>query len=276
MNTSEIEKMLDDALDLGIAIYTATGGEPLLRNDIDKILKMAKDRFYTMLVTNGLLLNNIDLSNVDLLTISLDTLDRIKFYRITGVDALQRVIEAVKWASRRVDTCINVVLHNSNIDEIENLVNFAESCNVGITFEPVSSYFKGCPEIDKEGLKRAMLKLLSLKKDFKCIWNSREYLKLVYSGRRFNCQSHLLLRVNPDGEVISPCYDVDYVKAGNLKSKSLKSILKSREYLKGCQIARNCGNCYLICYVEPSMIFTNLKWLLEFCTSFLKRWRLDG
>lgn len=261
MNTTEIGKMMNEASELGIAVYTATGGEPLLRNDIDTILKLAKDNgLYTMLVTNGLFLKSRDTSNIDLLTISLDTLDREKFYRITGVDALDRVIEAMKWASEITNTCINVVLHDDNMNEIEDLVRFAESCNVGITFEPVSAYFHGCPNADSKELKKSMLKLLELKREFKCIWNSKQYLKLVYSGEGFNCQPHLLVRVNPNGEVVSPCYDVNYVKTGSLRSKSLKSILESEEYAEGCRIAEKCGRCYLLCYVEPSMIFTSLKW----------------
>jgi len=122
-----------------------------------------------------------------------------------------------------------------------------------------------------EELKRSMQKLHELKREFKCLWNSKAYLRLVCSGESFSCQSHLLLRVNPDGEVISPCYDVDYVTAGNLRYEKLENILRSKKYAEGCKIAMNCGKCYLLCYVEPSMIFTDLKWAARSLYEILKR-----
>jgi MoaA/NifB/PqqE/SkfB family radical SAM enzyme len=270
MSVEEIDNMLKESSEIGMAVYTATGGEPLVRNDIGSILSLAKDYgFYTMLVTNGLALKGKKIE-VDLIVISLDTLDRKKFYKITGVDALDRVIEAIRWASERYDVCINVVLHDENVDEIEELVRFADGCNVGITFEPVSVYFNGCPDIDRTKLRFAVQKLLELKKSYRCILNSKSYLKLVYSGERFDCLSHLLVRVNPDGDVIAPCYDVKYVKAGNIRHERLRDIVNSEKFKEGMEVARNCNRmCYLICYVEPSMIFSSFRWCFNFLAEYL-------
>jgi len=265
MNTEEVIRMLMHAAELGIAVYTATGGEPFLRRDMEEILKVAKDNgFFTMLVSNGLLIEGRDVSNIDLLTISLDTLEKGKFYRITGVNALDRVVDAIKWAAGRVDTCINVVLHRDNVCEVEKLVEFAERVGVGITFEPVSVYFKGCPDIDDEELRKGMSKLLKLKEEYECIWNSEQYLKLVHSGKKFRCMPHLLTRISPNGDVISPCYEVEYTNAGTVKNDSLRKIIRSERYRKGCEIALNCNNkCYLLCYVEPSMIFSDVRWAIK-------------
>lgn len=218
----EIETLLKEASDLDVAIYTATGGEPLIREDICSILNLANDYgFYTLLITNGLKLKGKNL-NADIVTISLDTLRRDRFYRITGVDALDKVIDSIKWASNVYDVCINVVLHEDNADEIEELVRFADECGVYITFEPVSVYFQGCPDIGDEKLKSVALKLLKLKKEYKCILNSKGYLKLIASWGKFNCLSNLLIRINPDGELIAPCYDISFVRVGNVRMKSLK------------------------------------------------------
>ena len=91
MNLGEIEKMLKEASDLDVAIYTATGGEPLIREDIRSILNLANDYgFYTLLITNGLKLKSRNL-NADIITISLDTLRRDRFYRITGVELMHLI-----------------------------------------------------------------------------------------------------------------------------------------------------------------------------------------
>jgi MoaA/NifB/PqqE/SkfB family radical SAM enzyme len=272
MNLREIERMLKEASDLDVAIYTATGGEPLIRKDICSILNLANDYgFYTLLITNGLKLKGKNL-NVDIVTISLDTLRRDRFYRITGVDALDKVIDSIKWASNVYDVCINVVLHEDNADEVEELVRFADECNVYITFEPVSAYFQGCPDIGDENLKSVALKLLKLKKEYKCILNSREYLKLIASGGKFNCLSNLLIRINPDGELIAPCYDISFVRVGNVRVKSLKDLLSSSKYKRGLELAKKCRHrCYLLCYAEPSLVFSSfmyaIRWLFDF---FLK------
>ncbi len=193
---------------------------------------------------------------MDIVTISLDTLRRDRFYRITGVDALDKVIDSIKWASNVYDVCINVVLHEDNADEVEELVKFADECGVYITFEPVSIYFQGCPDIRNEKLKSVALKLLKLKKEYKCILNSKGYLKLIASGGKFNCLSNLLIRINPDGELIAPCYDVSFVRVGNVRTKSLKDLLSSSKYKRGLEIAKKCRHrCYLLCYAEPGLVF---------------------
>ena len=264
MGKAEVERMIRDAADAGLAVYTATGGEPLLRRDISEILRTAKDSgLYTMLVTNGLLIDRFDNLNVDLLTISLDTLSREKFRRITGVDALDRVVESVKRASQSVQTCINVVLHDENLDEVEDLVTFADNVGAGITFEPVSVYFEGCAGVSEERLKRAVERIIELKREFDCIWNSEHYLHLILSGGKFRCIPHLLLRVNPDGSVISPCYEVDYVTAGNVRFTNLAEIIESEIYAEGCRMAESCRGCYLLCYAEPSMAFSSLRWAVK-------------
>lgn len=213
--------------------------------------------FYTLLITNGLKLKGKNL-NADVVTISLDTLRRDRFYRITGVDALDKVIASIKWATNVYDVCINVVLHEDNADEVEELVRFADECGVYITFEPVSAYFQSCPDIRDEKLKSVALKLLELKKEYKCILNSKGYLKLIASGDKFNCLSNLLIRINPDCELIAPCYDVNFVRVGNVRMKSLKNLLSSNKYKKELELAKKCEHrCYLLCYAEPSLVFSS-------------------
>ncbi|WP_048096128.1 radical SAM protein [Geoglobus ahangari] len=270
VSLGEVVKMLKEASEEGLAIYTATGGEPLLRNDIEQIVSAARDYgFYTTLVTNGLLLKRRGLSGLDLLTVSLDTLDREKFARITGVNALNEVVDAIKWASERFRMNVNVVVHEENANEIFRLVEFADSLGIGITFEPVSSYFAGCASISPKTLRRTFAEILRLKRDYRCIWNTEGYLRLVMETQNFPCLPYFLLRVNPDGTVIAPCYEVDHVAVGNLTSQTLKSVVSSDAFIKSCEVGE-CGKCYLLCYVEPSMVFSSLRWAVKSIYGILK------
>ncbi|WP_456369553.1 DUF3463 domain-containing protein [Geoglobus sp.] len=264
MGFGEIVRALEEASDLGIATYTATGGEPLLREDVGDIISTTRDfGFHTTLVTNGLLLRKRDTGNPDLLTVSLDTLEREKFVRITGVDALERVKENIAWACERFRVNINVVVHEENVDEISGLVEFADSVGAGVTFEPVSSYFAGCPEIPKESMRRAFARVLELKRDYRCIWNTRRYLEIVASGRKFQCLPHLLLRVNPDGKVIAPCYEVESRVVGDLRAESLRDVVEGERFVRTWNSYRNCGKCYLLCYAEPSIAFSGFLMAIE-------------
>jgi MoaA/NifB/PqqE/SkfB family radical SAM enzyme len=273
MNLKEIETVLKKCSEFGIPIYSITGGEPLLRDDICEVLRLGKEYgFFNFLVTNGLLLKEREIRDVDLLTISLDTLDRRKFLEIRGVDAIDRVISAIEHAKNEFETCVNVVLHDHNIDEVERMVKFAEDIEVGITFEPVSQYFPNCLGVDEDKLRVAMKKILELKKQhkYKCIKNSKSYLRLVAEGGRFKCLPYLLLRVDPNGDVISPCYDVEHLRAGNVLEMDVQEIISSYEFRRGIEIARECNRCYLICYVEPSMVVKNIRWGFDAMLTALK------
>ncbi|OKY79238.1 MAG: Radical SAM superfamily enzyme [Candidatus Methanohalarchaeum thermophilum] len=252
----EILEILDDAAEAGIGVYTVTGGEPLLRDDLSEILEEADDRgFYTVLVTNGLLLGKHDLEP-DMLSISLDTLNKKKYKEITGRNKLEKVKKSIQEASSTYsNVVINTVIHEDNYNEISDLVKFANKWDVGINFEPVSSYFEGCPKIEPQKLKKAAEELINLKKEYGCVKNSDQYLKLIKNQESFDCLSYLLLRLNPNGEVISPCYELNQSKkTENAKKTNINKIINKKLYKEGIKLAKNCErNCYLSCYAEPSL-----------------------
>jgi len=140
MTPEEIEKILKIARSLDIRKVNFTGGEPLVRKDIVEIIDRASpimDRDVS-LTTNGTLLSKYaqDLKEAGLnrVNISLDTLDREKYKRITGMDLLKNAIEGIYAA---VDAGLNpvklnmVLLKGINEDEVESLIRFsAESGTV--------------------------------------------------------------------------------------------------------------------------------------------------
>ena len=82
-----------------------------------------------MLSTNGLNLNPIakqlKKGGIRRVNISLDTLDKLKFQRITKVDALPAVIKAIELSTTLFElTKINTVLTDINLNEIADLIEF--------------------------------------------------------------------------------------------------------------------------------------------------------
>lgn len=128
-------KIVQESAKIGINKVRITGGEPLVRNGIieliSQISKIDEIKDIAM-TTNGLLLKKTakQLKNAGLnrLNISLDTLDPIKYSKITRGGDLNDVLMGIE-ESKRVGLLpikINVVLINGfNTDEVENLMNLA-------------------------------------------------------------------------------------------------------------------------------------------------------
>src|SRR5687768_5019425 len=99
----EIARLAEVFVSLGIEKIRLTGGEPLIRKDVPKVVadlaKLQPALPDLTLTSNGLDFprHAADLKNagLDRVTISLDSLDRDRFMDITGVDALDRVYSAI-------------------------------------------------------------------------------------------------------------------------------------------------------------------------------------
>lgn len=130
----EIERLVRIFAKLGIEKVRITGGEPLLRADIEKLVeKVARiDGIKsTSMTTNGLLfsqkakqLKEAGLTNVN---ISLDTFRSNVFKEISGTEGLEKVLESIRVANNiglkvKINT---VILRGQNDGEILDFAKFA-------------------------------------------------------------------------------------------------------------------------------------------------------
>jgi cyclic pyranopterin phosphate synthase len=130
---------------LGIEKIRLTGGEPLLRKDITKlageISRLKPGLKDLALTTNGFILPELAAglrsAGVDRVTISLDSLDRGKFARMTGVDALDKVFAAIGAARASGFDPIKInaaVIRGHNDDEFVDFARFAREYGVQMRF----------------------------------------------------------------------------------------------------------------------------------------------
>ncbi len=140
----EIVRFVRIASVLGISKLRLTGGEPLVRSSVDKLVSMLsevegiKDIAMT---TNGLLLPYFAQSLYDAglrrLNVSLDTLDPLKFEEISRRDGLSMVIEGLRVA-REVGFSpikVNIVaIHGITEDEILDFAALAREEDYEIRF----------------------------------------------------------------------------------------------------------------------------------------------
>src|ERR1044072_5020594 len=104
LSYEEIEYVCDIFVSLGIEKIRLTGGEPMLRRDIETIIRKL-GRFKSSglvdlaLTTNGYFLperaRELKAAGLDRVTISLDSLKQDVFKRMTGVDVLDRVLAGI-------------------------------------------------------------------------------------------------------------------------------------------------------------------------------------
>ena len=140
----EIERAVRVAVGLGIEKVRLTGGEPLLRPDIEKLVALiaaipgVRDLAMTsngfLFVQKGRALRDAGLRRI---SFSLDSLDRENFKKITGRDGLAALLGAIDLA-QELDlhpVKINaVIMRGINDHEIESLGEFAANRNLSLRF----------------------------------------------------------------------------------------------------------------------------------------------
>lgn len=130
--------------DLGVDKVRLTGGEPLLRRDLARLVRLLRqDRRITevALTTNGVLLaesaQELYYAGLDRITVSLDTLKPERFRRLTGRDEFSRVLEGIEsvgktgFANLKIDT---VAIRGFNEDELSELIEYAKRYQAEVRF----------------------------------------------------------------------------------------------------------------------------------------------
>ena len=130
---------------LGIEKIRLTGGEPLVRKDVSNLaagIAALKPQLKDLAITtNGFIFpaHAADLrkAGVDRVTISLDSLDRDKFAKMTGVDGIDKVFDAIEAARQTGFDPIKInaaVIRGHNDDEFVDFARFARENAISMRF----------------------------------------------------------------------------------------------------------------------------------------------
>lgn len=140
----EIERLTRLFVSMGITKVRITGGEPLLRNDVEMVIqRLSKiDGLDSVdMTTNGFLLGSkaraLKSAGLRGVTVSLHSLKRDRFAKISGVDALPRVLDSISEAVQaglRPLKINSVAIRGYNDDEILDLVDYARDMNTTLRF----------------------------------------------------------------------------------------------------------------------------------------------
>ena len=144
LSFEEIERVIRVAVSLGIQKIRLTGGEPLLRHNVeDLVARVAKIPGVTDLAmtTNGSLFLQkapaLHAAGLRRISFSLDSLARDNFKKITGRDGLDEVLAGIRRAQElglRPVKVNAVVIRDINDHEIEALADFAREGDLSLRF----------------------------------------------------------------------------------------------------------------------------------------------
>ncbi len=102
LSTDEVVRVLEVAAEHDVTAVKLTGGEPMLRDDLEEIVRRAPSVMEVSMTTNGTFLpgraNGLADAGLDRVNISQDALDPDDFAKLTKSGAYDRVLEGVEAA----------------------------------------------------------------------------------------------------------------------------------------------------------------------------------
>lgn len=216
LDTDSIVRIINELHHLGTKYIFFTGGEPLLRDDIETIIGHCKKKsIRAMLNTNGLLVKDkiAVIKKVDTVTLSLDGPKEIH-NRIRGLDSYDSVIEAASLIrNENIPLCFSAVLSKYNLGCIDFLIGTAKKFGTTIRFQPASlcllfSDEKNPLAPEQHEFQQAMRYIMMLKKgrEYKTIRNSlvvlEHFCRVLWHQKINNCASgRISCRIQSDGKM---------------------------------------------------------------------------
>jgi pyrroloquinoline quinone biosynthesis protein E len=134
LDTETWRRVFREAEALGVVQVNLTGGEPLVRSDLESLVEEARALdLYTNLITSGIPLARERLAGLrrlglDNVQVSVQDVAAPASDRIAGLRSFDRKLEVARWVKELgFPLTLNVVLHRDNLDHVGEVIAFAES-----------------------------------------------------------------------------------------------------------------------------------------------------
>lgn len=275
INSKEIINVIKQLDKMKVAYLTVTGGEPLLRKDLEIILKnIKKSNMFVSLNTNGTLINEknayIIANSFNQIRISIDgnekTHDNIRGEKGSYKKTISAIKLLNKVKKKKAKIFVHYVVLKENIHEIFDFYYKFNKIADSISFMPVSN-------IDKMTLKKFLIIFNEIEK-FNKLNQIKEFMKpSLYTGKKFCDAGKLYFQILPNGN-LKICPNIDDSKIiGNIKHEKIKEILKKKKLIK--KQKKTCIGCYSRCTTEISMLIRKSPFqLIKIIPSIIKRYKI--
>lgn len=261
LSTKQIFALIDDLHRIGVPHVLITGGEPLLRQDIEKIgFYLKKKRIVSVLTTNGTLITKKKakwLSRAyDSILISLDGLkethDMMRGVNNTYKRAVRGLGHLIAVEGRNAKVGVNFLLRKNNCKELAEMVELFN--NKIDTFSVLPLCLDDGIDLDKKTIEVWKKVQTKLKEYGVCDQVDQFLEEPSYAiGKKYCDAGELYFSFNPEGTVMA-CPARSY-HIGNINNKPFYTIWKKGLDEKVKEQIKNCPGCYLRCTTEKSMLF---------------------
>ncbi|MBI1944595.1 MAG: radical SAM protein [Deltaproteobacteria bacterium] len=141
MNTEEMCAFYRQLVAAGFKIAIVLGGEPLLRDDLGRLLEVLRDHLYITVFSNGYLLEErVELvQHATNLFVSLDAPDEQHDVLRARPGTFRRAlagIEAVRSRHPKVKVAVNMTVTTANVQRVPEMIAFAKRLGVPVAFQP--------------------------------------------------------------------------------------------------------------------------------------------
>ncbi len=249
LSYEEMFEFLKLAIDEGVKKIRLTGGEPLIRKDIDKFVKMLysyKPSLDLALTTNGYYLSEyakkLKEAGLKRVNISLDSLKEDVAHKIAQKDVLKKVLSGIDEAIKvGLKVKLNsVIMKGINDNEILDLLSFAKEKGVIIRFIEFMENEKAYPNIKRVSADE-ILKTISTKYDF------IELEKDNSASRYFKIDNYIFGIIEPHNEdFCKSCNRIRLTAEGFLipclfftQSYSIKEAIRKKDIKKAALILKD-------------------------------------
>lgn len=132
-------EILNNLENSGVTSITWTGGEALLLNGIDELLKISHEKgIKNKIITNGKLLTKERIDKIykylDSITLSIDSIDDDINYSLgrgkNHFEEIKEILDYIKEKNYDVKMRINSVVCKNNVNNFEDLTNFLNNYNI--------------------------------------------------------------------------------------------------------------------------------------------------
>jgi pyrroloquinoline quinone biosynthesis protein E len=133
LETRDWTRVFTEAEELGVMQLNLSGGEPLLRSDLEELVRHARSLgLYTNLITSGLPLERERLealreAGLDSVQLSIQDVTREASEKIAGRESFEQKLAVAGWVRELgLPLTLNVVLHRENLGNVREVVLLAE------------------------------------------------------------------------------------------------------------------------------------------------------
>jgi MoaA/NifB/PqqE/SkfB family radical SAM enzyme len=244
----------------GTIRFSLSGGEPLLRDDIDIILNVLKqESAITSVVTNGELLSDKAklLSDTEYLFITIEG-DAKTHNRIRGAGSFQKIVDGIHaWNKLNKKFDIITTISKLNQSDLLSTLKLAKEYKSRVYFQPIQHIDRITNNEDilipEDELKDIIKQIVSWKKERMPVGNSMAYfnflLKYPYGVENQKCFAGKYWgSILPDGTLVPCCNTIDnksnWPRINDLLNNDR---LKIDDYI-------SCSGCSIANYVEITLL----------------------